>query len=399
MHPLFCCHECCPLQCDDNPPKGLFGDCCCLKEHDTTLTGWLDGGFEGNTDNPASHYNGPVTFPDRDDGQFNQAYVALERTAPANNCGWFLGGRVDLLYGSDYFFTTAAGLDGSSIGNLPRWGNSSFQYGLSMPQLYGEIDYDDVKIKIGHFYTIIGYEVVTAKDNFFYSHSYTFQYGEPFTHTGVLASRPINDNWSWSAGLTAGWNDFNMQDGLNFVGGITYTDKDYGSLAFAIDTGNNSTVNLPGVRPEANRTMYSIVWNRTLNSRWTYVLQHDLGIQQDAATLQGTDTAEWYGINQYLFYKINCCWTAGVRMEWFRDDDGFNVTGLRPGNPLVGNFFAGNFYELTAGVNYKPNGNWDIRPEIRWDWFQQDHAGVGSPDPYNGRDHQLLVGVDAILQF
>ncbi len=359
----------------------------------------MDAGYEGNTDNPSDHYNGPVTFPDRDEGQFNQAYVALERTAPANNCGWFLGGRVDLLYGSDYFFTTAAGLDGSPNGNLPRWGNDTFQYGLAMPQLYAETDLDDLKLKWGHFYTIIGYEVVTAKDNFFYSHAYTMQYGEPFTHTGVLATRPINDNWSWSMGLTSGWNDFDFADGLNFIGGITYTDKDYGSLAFAIVTGDNSTANLSGVGPDANRTMYSLVWNRTLNSRWTYVLQNDVGIQQDAQTLTGTRNAPWYGINQYLFYKINCCWTAGVRAEWFRDQDGFVVTGLRPGNGINGDLFQGNFYELTAGLNYKPNGNWDIRPEIRADWFHGTGSGGALPYDNGSKDHQLLVGVDAILQY
>ncbi len=48
-------------------------------------------------------------------------------------------------------------------------------------------------LKVGHFYTIIGYEVVTAPDNFFYTHAYTMQYGEPFTHTGVLATYNAND--------------------------------------------------------------------------------------------------------------------------------------------------------------------------------------------------------------
>ena len=46
--------------------------------------------------------------------------------------------------------------------------------------------YNDWKIKLGHFYTPIGYEVVPANGNFFYTHAYTMQYGEPFTHTGVL---------------------------------------------------------------------------------------------------------------------------------------------------------------------------------------------------------------------
>ena len=59
------------------------------------------------------------------------------------------------------------------------------------------------------------------------------QYGEPFTHTGMLASKPFNDNWTWYAGIVNGWNDFDCRQPRNFLGGVTYTDKDWGSLAFA----------------------------------------------------------------------------------------------------------------------------------------------------------------------
>src|SRR5262245_42913520 len=220
LEPCFSWCDSCPLTCPDVTTCRLF-DCCCLKEHDAALTGWIDGGIMGNSLAPATHFNGPVTFPDVDNGQLNQFYGILQRT-PADmskNCGWFLGGDVDFMWGSDYFFTTAAGLDGTSVGNIPRWGTSTtaaggdaFRYGFAMPQLYAETDYDDLRIKWGHFYTIIGYEVVPAIGNFFYTHSYTMQYGEPFTHTGVLASRSINDNWSWSGGIVSGWNDFNFQD-------------------------------------------------------------------------------------------------------------------------------------------------------------------------------------------
>jgi hypothetical protein len=400
LHPLFTCHECCPLVCEDQTVSHIF-DCCCLKEHDTTITGWVDAGYEGNFQAPQHHYNGIDTFPDRDDGQFNQLYVAMERTAPAKNCGTFIGGRVDLLYGSDYFFTTAAGLDGSPVGNVPRWGQNNFQYGLAMPQLYAETDWDDLKVKWGHFYTIIGYEVVPSTGNFFYSHSFTMQYGEPFTHTGILASKPWCEYWTWYAGIVSGWNEFDMTGGPQFLGGITYTDKDYGSLAFGIVTGDDSTANLPGVKPNDNRTMYSIVWTRNLSSRWTYVLQHDLGVQQNAMTAEGIRDATWYGLNQYLFYKINCCWTAGIRAEWFHDQNGFVVTGLRPGNPVAGDFFPdGDFYEITLGLNWKPNANVEIRPEVRWDWHHGPRAGNGDlPFGDANRNDQALMGLDAIVQF
>ena len=195
----------------------------------------------------------------------NQFYgvLAADATDLSKNCGWFVGDDVDFFCGSDFFFTTAAGLDGTK-----RRQRAALEYRserslrLFHAAVVCETDYDDLRIKWGHFYTIIGYEVVPAIGNFFYTHSYTMQYGEPFTHTGVLASRNINDNWSWSGGVVGGWNDFCMQEGAQFLGGLTYTGKDCGSLAFSIVTGNESDFNVPGVSPESNRTMYSVVWTQ-----------------------------------------------------------------------------------------------------------------------------------------
>ncbi|HEY2827805.1 MAG TPA: porin [Pirellulales bacterium] len=412
LHPCFNWCDSCPLTCPDVTICHLFDDCCCLKEHDTTVTGWVDGGIMGNAASPSTHFNGPVTFPDDDRGQLNQFYGVLQRTTDlSKNCGWFIGGDIDFMWGSDYFFTTAAGLDGRSQGNLPRWNTDPNQrYGFAMPQLYFETDYDDLRIKWGHFYTIIGYEVVPAIGNFFYTHSYTMQYGEPFTHTGVLASRNINDNWAWNAGVVAGWNDFSLQEGAQFLGGLTYTDKDYGSLAFSIVSGDESDFNVAGVGPFSNRTMYSIVWSRNLTSRWSYVLQHDLGVQQQTQGFNALNSqhADWYGINQYLFYKINCCWTLGWRFEWFDDPQGYVVTGLRPGNTDAQFRFPGSFYETSVGLNYKPTGNLTIRPEVRYDWYTGP-GGFRAPNvfgplpnqPYGGNmdKNQFLFGVDLIYQW
>ena len=109
-----------------------------------------------------------------------------------------LGFRADLMYGIDAD-------DTQSFGNNP--GNWDFDngldhgaYGWAIPQLYAELAVGEWNIKAGHFYTLIGYEVVTAPDNFFYSHAITMYNSEPFTHTGVVASRSFGD-----ATIYAGW--------------------------------------------------------------------------------------------------------------------------------------------------------------------------------------------------
>ncbi|OAH97278.1 hypothetical protein A1332_21675 [Methylomonas methanica] len=80
-------------------------------------------------------------------------------------------------------------------------------YGIVFPQAYLELfapPGNGLKIKLGEFYTLIGNEAVNAPDNFFYSHSYTMQFGEPFSHTGLLASYSIDENLELKAGAVTG---------------------------------------------------------------------------------------------------------------------------------------------------------------------------------------------------
>ena len=147
------------------------------------IYGWLAQGFTINPDDPNNRFNGPLTFNDRsNEYQLNQLYVAFENIVDRCGCDWDLGGRVDLLYGTDYFFTQAAGLETHSDGT-PRWNSANGPrddgtaalYGLAMPQLYAEVFApigNGLTVKMGHFYSIVGYESVMYTQNFFYSHSY-----------------------------------------------------------------------------------------------------------------------------------------------------------------------------------------------------------------------------------
>jgi hypothetical protein len=362
-------------------PWHLLPQECRLQVH-----GWLSGGITFNGRRTSDRFNGPVTFNDRrSEGQMNQLYCVIERRLEAE-CGLDFGGRVDLLFGTDYIFTQSAGLE--TRGDFsPHWNTNRF-YGLAMPQLFAEVGNQTASLKVGHFYTVIGYEVVPATGNFFYSHAYTMQYGEPFTHTGILGTWNASDQWTLTSGIVDGWDKFDpVTSRAAYIGGAAYTpESGQYSLAFALITGDED-----GSAPplEGNRTMYSLVFSWNPCERLQHVLQYDHGIQ----SLATGGTSEWYGLNQYLFYKLNDCWRVGLRGEWFRDDDGTRVTGLRAGNSTPGGH-AGNFYQLTAGLNWSPTKNLMLRPECRWDGFGGTNAVAG---PFDGRNGQFTAGVDLVL--
>ena len=114
----------------------------------------------------------------------------------------------------------------------------------------------------------------------------------------------------------------------------------------------------------------------SISERLNYVAQSDFGYQNDVFGA-GTTDAYWYGLNQYLFYKVSDCMTYGIRAEWFRDQDGARVGGFlgtTPDGSLRGlstsRFgYPGSFYEITMGANWKYTANTTIRPYVRFDWF------------------------------
>jgi hypothetical protein len=395
--------------------------------------GWIDAGIGAN--NWGSSFNGPITFNDRNwQGQMNQLYLVNEKLVDTEDGGWDWGGRVDLLYGSDYIYTTARGLDaklanqtnyGGAYGG-PSWASSK-DYGLAMPQMYGELGAGNHVVKFGHFYTIMGYEVVPAVGNFFYTHAYTMQYGEPFTHTGILDTWTPNDQLIVYGGITNGWDNFS--DPINstgianpgyagansnaaFLGGVTFKNSDQTqALTTTVSSGNEPTgigffpVNV------GNRSLISTVYTNELSDKVTYVFQNDNGWQFNANTGfqnqgQQPGTAQWYGINQYLFYTFNEKWVGGLRLEWFRDNNGYRV--LNPIRNLQSNptgyttGYAGNFWQMTWGLNYKPNRNIIVRPELRYDWYSPDAYGNVTRLPFgrnNDQYGQFYGGCDAIWQF
>lgn len=361
------------------------------------LRGWINSGGVYNSSVPDSKFNGPYAIVDRSaEPMLNQLYVILDRPLPTS--GRFGAGfRVDTLFGSDFYLGQSRGFEVDRDFGL-RW-NGQY-YGLAIPQAYGEFGDDVISLKLGRFYTTVGYEMLPAVGNFFYSRAYSFQFGQPITHWGGLLTTQLTRHWNVHVGLVNGWDTLvGRANNINFLGGLKYQATDWWWTSFALVSGQeqNNVANLPNIPgTDGNRTRYSFLFGLLPGGacgKWEYVFHHYYGFQENG-TPQG-NFARWYGIDQYLYYRVSQSLRAGLRFEWFRDEDGTRVGLNRPANPNKPPL-PGNFFSLTTGVNYTPTANFMVRPEIRWD-FTTDSARPAFND--GQKNYQLMLGCDMIWQF
>ncbi len=342
-----------------------------LKDMGLEVGMWASAGVTYASHNRKDHDNAPLSFNDRNNEfMFNQLNFYIEKALDTESGKWDIGGRMDFMYGTDADNTSAAGWDQNWS---PKKGSGSY-YDISMPQLYAEIYApigNGITAKLGHFYTTIGYEVVTSPDNFFYSHAYTMLYAEPFTHTGALFSYDINDNFSINGGTVLGWDNATTNGGAwNFLGGGSWTsDNEATSVTVQLISGDMSDVG-----PSINQTMYSVVATHDFSDKIHYVFQHDYGVQEG--------NGDWFGVNQYLTFDLTDQFGIGLRGEWFNDK----------GATRVGNRGA-NYGAISVGVNYSPVSWFKLRPEFRVD--------LADEKVFNGdsEDSQISLAMDMIVTF
>ena len=343
-----CCDSCC----------GCGGEAFSLRSALLGDDSWLDfGGWTqvGYTSESTAIGNAGAFNTHPDAVRLHQQWLYVGHQADGS-AGLDFGFWFDAIYGVD-------AQDTQAFGNNP--GVYDFQngldhgiYGYAFPQLYGEVAVGDQSVKIGHFYTIIGYEVVQATGNFFFSHSYTMYNTEPFTHTGALATYALNDAVTLYGGWTLGWDTGfdQVNQGNNFLGGIGLQLTDAINFTYATTAGNF------GDRSAGNDGyMQSLVFNVNVTENLNYILQSDL-LRIDAT---GEDDI---GINQYLIYSISDRLGVGGRAEWWKDE-------------------GTSYYEVTGGINARPIANMVFRPEIRHNWV----PGLGL--------EETIFGIDTVLTY
>ncbi|HVW02763.1 MAG TPA: outer membrane beta-barrel protein [Planctomycetaceae bacterium] len=388
----------------------IFDDGCggnWFKEHNIRLGGNVAQSMTFNFQSPSDRFNGPVTWTDRsNEYQLNQLWFYMEKTTDTSKKDFDIGGRFDVLYGTNSRLTTESGLE---VGHLNA--GHAF-YGTAFPQFYVETAYKKLKIKTGHFISPVGYFTVDTTQNFFNTIPYTYQWGEPFTHTGSLATYQFSDQFVAGVGLIRGWDNFdNSNPNLGVMGTEAYTWKDKSSLAHVWFYSHE-----PNQLNQFTRRYYqSLVYSKPLSEKTNYVIQSDFGVQDNA--LVNGKTAHWYGVNQYLFYIQNEKVTWGLNFEWWRDEQGFRVAGFLPGSapsgitgpnrgwgtsPFQGGY-NGNFFQTTMGPKIQFTKNLFLRPNLRFDWYN-GHTNDLNPaqlKPFNDgkSDFQALFVTDLCLLF
>src|SRR5438045_3334860 len=366
------------------------------------ISGWIDSGITFNPASPRDNQNFGRFFDDRtNEPMLNQLVINFERALAPQPGEFDWGFKLQFMYGSDARFIHSLGLFSDTAAT------SILQPDLVEAYLnlhFPIITEGGLDLKLGKFVTLEGAETIDPHTNFFYSHTYIFNFGIPFNHTGALATWHATSHLNLVAGLTRGVNTSidDNNDSVAFDGGIGL-DLNESKLVISAAT---------HIGPETPNNNHDPRYLSTITTTWKITDKltsiTDLNYAYDA----GADAAA-YGAAQYFTYTINSWLTAGIRGEVFRDDQGFYVVSfanyhdpmrLLAGEPTVDPRTVGGgrttYGALPAGLHIKPPmpkpvTSLTIRPELRFD------RALNGTRPFNDssdRD-QFTAALDVIVVF
>src|SRR6266568_9422881 len=303
------------------------------------ISGHVEGGITGNSVRPADGLNFGHLFTDRANTLLlNQAMLTIQRPLDPKATGFDSGFKFQVMYGSDARYTHFLGEFDESITDRNQFDIVEAHALFHLPWLTS----GGVDLKIGQYVTLEGAEVINAPDNALYTHSYIFNFGIPFKHTGILSTTHVNPMLDIYLGVDTGVNTtfgnhldcFNCGDNNRaaaFHGGFGLNLLD-GALTVAATTHigpenpNTTAVRLACACDPNTALRYlndvTVIWKATDKLTLTSDLNY---IRDDGFNATG------YGVAQYATYAINDWLKITGRGEIWRDNNGFFVASF-PGN-------------------------------------------------------------------
>ncbi len=300
------------------------------------------------------------------------------------------------------------------------WDNGDYYTALA--QAFVEVGNQTVSVKAGKFLSPLGLDSAISSDRFFYSVSDSFV-AMPTTQSGIIGTWNVGKKLSvyggWTNGVSVDGIDdddmvygsdlfFDTSDNNAFLGGFSYQLSDriglrYGALIGKDETFNNGDYVLLSDSTYFDRDyfMQSVIVDVKLGKKWDYAFEWSLRNEKNDAEYNGDpDLYYWgsYGINQQLIYKYSDKLSFGGRVEWSHAY--FSNHFDDPVETYSANYDK---YSFVLGANWSPIKRLTIRPEIRYDWFDEDSdfdTHVFSDKQGNEwYDDQFSGGISAYLKF
>jgi hypothetical protein len=335
--------------------------------------GFVEGSFTYAASNPPDDFiTGRVFDFESDQLTLNQIDLTVEKVAATDK--FDVGFKIEGIYGSDARLIHSNGLNfySSTLDLSP-------ENQFDLVQAYVDVGLGNGwLVRGGKMVTHMGFETINPTTNPLYSHTYLFGFAIPFTHTGVMVFKTVNDQLTLMGGISRGWDQAleDNNDSIDYMGQVKYVFNDKTTAYLNVITGPEQDDNNSDYR-----TVIDGILTYAATDKCSLTLNGDYGFEPI-----GDDDASWYGLAIYSGYKFCDEATLNVRAEWFNDEDGARGIG-------------DTVYEGTLGVAIKPwahddlGSNFVIRPELRID-YSENGIFDGGTDYY-----QFTAAVDAIFSF
>ena len=289
-----------------------------------TYGGSIEAGIPFNPDSPADGFNFGHLFTDKANTPLlNQILLTVQRPLDPKATDYDFGFKLQAMYGTDARYTHYLGEfdyainDWSQITPVEAWGI------VHTPWLFaGGID-----IKAGQFVTLEGAETIDPTTNYFYSHSYIFNFGIPLVDTGIMTIAHVDPLLDVYLGAVTGENTtFGNRQGDN-NGAAAFE----GGIGLNLLGGNLTILATTHIGPETADTRSAIQFAcgcnpnsalRYLNDiTATWKVNDNLTLITDANYIRDDAfPSSGYGVAQYAIYKINDWLSVAGRAEVWRDN-------------------------------------------------------------------------------
>jgi hypothetical protein len=399
-----------PAPAEEAPPPGYW-------INGIHLSAQIQAGIMGNPSGPSDGLNFGHLFTDHaNQVQLNQVLLTANKPLDPKDSDYQWGFKVQFMYGSDARYT-------QFLGELNRVvPNQRYQFDVVEANLLAHVPWlteGGIDLKVGQYSTPLGYETIDPSTNPFYSHSYIFQFGLPFKHTGALAVTHVNSVVDIYSGVDTGTNTTFGPLGENngAAGGV-------GGFALNLMEGNLTILALSHFGPEqATRLLSPNGFNA--NGQWrffndvlvTWKATPALTLVTEANLVRDgfgavNKPVNGFGVAQYASYALTDTLALNGRLEYWRDDNNFFVASyptnsgpimVQQGFPVFVHAAPGSnttYGSATLGVTWKPEmpppvTGLLLRPEVRW-----DHAFTNNK-PFNAQkdNNAFTIGMDAVLTF